>query len=203
MRIVKTPKFVQSLFNSLIWRKENSEKEIYLTFDDSPTSEFTTWIIHLLNRLNIQATFFCIGKSAKKYPKIINEILMHGHQIGNHTYSHKNGILSNTKSYLKEIEKCKSILPQTNLFRPPFGKIYPWQIKKIQKQYKIIMWDVLSYDFDKKICSVKLKKNILENTESGSIIVFHDNKKSEKILKESLEEILKTLLKNGFKFGII
>tara|TARA_B100000700_G_scaffold247997_1_gene277684 strand:+ start:3747 stop:4358 length:612 start_codon:yes stop_codon:yes gene_type:complete len=203
VRIVKTPKFVQSLFYSLIWRKENSEKEIYLTFDDSPTAEFTTWIIRLLNRLNIQATFFCIGKSAKKYPEIINEILSHGHQIGNHTYSHKNGILSSTKSYLKEIEKCKSVLPKTNLFRPPFGKIYPWQIKKIQKQYKIIMWDVFSYDFDKQICHMKLKKNILENTENGSIIVFHDNKKSEKILKDNLEEILKTLLKNGFKFGII
>jgi len=203
VQIVKTPKFVKSLFPSLVWKKENSEKEIYLTFDDSPTPEFSLWILNLLSILNIKATFFCVGESAKKHPEIINEILNNGHQIGNHTYSHKNGILSSTRTYLQEIEQCKNVLPKTNLFRPPFGKIYPWQISKIKEKYKIIMWDVLSYDFTKNISSNKLKKNILKNTKSGSIIVFHDNKKSEKILKGNLEEILKTLLRRGFKFGTI
>jgi len=203
VQIVKTPKSVQSLYPSLVWKKENSEKEIYLTFDDSPTPEFTLWILSLLNILKIKATFFCVGESSEKYPEIINEILNNGHQIGNHTYSHKNGLLCSNKTYLQDIEKCKNVLPNTNLFRPPFGKIYPWQIWKIKEKYKIIMWDVLSYDFTEYISSNKLKKNILKNTESGSIIVFHDNKKSEKILKENLEEILKTLLKRGFKFRVI
>ena len=203
MQIVKTPKFVQSLYPSLVWKKENSKKEIYLTFDDSPTPEFTLWILNLLSKLNIKATFFCVGKSSAKYPEIIDEILNNGHQIGNHTYSHKNGMLSDNNTYLKDIEKCKNVLPNTNLFRPPFGKIYPWQISKIKEKYKIIMWDVLSYDFSENISDKKLKRNILKNTESGSIIVFHDNKKSEKILKENLEEILKNLLKTGFKFGTI
>jgi len=203
VQIVKTPKFIQSLFPSLVWEKENTEKEIYLTFDDSPTPEFTLWILNLLSNLNIKATFFCIGESAEKHPEIIDEILKNGHQIGNHTYSHKNGVFNSTKTYLQNIEKCKNILPNTNLFRPPFGKMYPWQIRKIKEKYKIIMWDVLSYEFSKNISSDKLKKNILKNIESGSIIVFHDNKKSEKILKENLEEILKTLLKTGFKFGTI
>ena len=203
MQIVKTPKFVQSLFPSLVWKKENSKKEIYLTFDDSPTREFTLWILNLLSRLNIKATFFCVGESSEKYPEIIDEIVKNGHQIGNHTYSHKNGFLCCNKTYLQDIEKCKNLLPDTNLFRPPFGKIYPWQIWKIKEKYKIIMWDVLSYDFTEYISSNKLKKNILKNTERGSIIVFHDNKKSERILKENLEEILKTLLKRGFKFRVI
>ena len=203
MQIVKTPKFVQSLYPSLVWKKENIEKEIYLTFDDSPTPEFTLWILNLLSSLNIKATFFCVGKSSEKHPEIIDAILNNGHQIGNHTYSHKNGVLNSTKTYLQNIEKCKNILPNTNLFRPPFGKIYPWQIRKIKEKYKIIMWDVLIYDFTENISDKKLKKNILKNTESGSIIVFHDNKKSEKILQKNLEEILKTLLKRGFKFGTI
>ncbi|MBT4738655.1 MAG: polysaccharide deacetylase family protein [Flavobacteriales bacterium] len=134
---------------------------------------------------------------------MIDAILNNGHQIGNHTYSHKNGFLSSNKTYLQDIKKCKNILPNTKLFRPPFGKLYPSQISKIRKEYKIIMWDVLSYDFTENISDKKLKKNILKNTESGSIIVFHDNKKSEKILQKNLEEILKTLLKRGFKFGTI
>ena len=203
MQIVKIPKFVQSLFPSLVWKKENSEKEIYLTFDDSPTPKFTYWILNLLRSLNIKATFFCIGESAAKHPKIIDAILNNGHQIGNHTYSHKNGFLSSNKTYLQDIDRCKNILPNTNLFRPPFGKMYPWQIRKIKEKYKIIMWDVLSYDFTENISEKQLKKNILKNTKGGSIIVFHDNKKSEKILKGNLEEILKTLLRRGFKFGII
>jgi peptidoglycan/xylan/chitin deacetylase (PgdA/CDA1 family) len=203
MMVVKVPKIIQSLSPSLVWKKENSEKEIYLTFDDSPTPEFTYWILNLLSRLNIKATFFCVGEAAEKHPKIIDEIFNNGHQIGNHTYSHKNGFLCCKKTYFKDIEKCKNVLPNTDLFRPPFGKIYPWQISKIKEKYKIIMWDVLSYDFTENISDKKLKKNILRNIESGSIIVFHDNKKSEKILKENLEEILKTLLKRGFKFGTI
>ena len=203
MQIVKIPKFVQLLFPSLVWKKENSEKEIYLTFDDSPTPKFTLWILNLLSSLSIKATFFCIGESAERHPEIIDAILNNGHQIGNHTYSHMNGFLCCKKTYLQEIEKCKNVLPNTNLFRPPFGKMYPWQIRKIKEKYKIIMWDVLSYDFTENISEKQLTKNILRNTESGSIIVFHDNKKSEKILKENLEEILKTLLERGFKFGII
>ena len=203
MQIVKTPKFVQSLFPSLVWKKENSEKEIYLTFDDTPTPKFTYWILNLLKTLNIKATFFCVGEFAERYPEIIDTILNNGHQIGNHTYSHKNGFLSSNITYLQDIKKCENILPNTDLFRPPFGKMYPWQIRKIKEKYKIIMWDVLSYDFTENISDEKLKKNILRNTESGSIIVFHDNKKSEKILQKNLEQILKNLLKRGFKFGTI
>ena len=203
MQIVKTPKFVQLLYPSLVWKKENSKKEIYLTFDDSPTPEFTLWILNLLSRLNIKATFFCVGEMSEKYPEIIAAIIKDGHQIGNHTHTHINGYYSTTKSYLAEMDKCRKVLPKTNLFRPPYGKMYPWQISRIKEKYKIIMWDVLSYDFKLNISSNQLKNNVLNNVENGSIIVFHDNKNSEEILKENLKEILLQLKEKGFVFALI
>ncbi len=202
MQIVKPPFFVRKIYPSVVWNLPNNKKKIYLTFDDSPTPNFTNWILDLLSILNIKATFFCIGESAVKHPRIINKILNNGHQIGNHSYSHKNAWSTSTNKYFNDIEKCKSVLPKTSLFRPPYGKLYPWQIRKIKQHYKIIMWDVLAYDFDKKITFEKLRNNILNNLKSGSIIVLHDNKKSEKILKESLKEILINLKENGFVFSL-
>lgn len=186
---------------SLRWKIETNKKEVFLSFDDSPTPEFTYWILDILSSLKIKATFFCIGESAKKYPEIINEIQQKGHSIGNHTFSHKNGWLSSINSYNKEIEKCSTLIPKTNLFRPPYGKIFPWQIREVKKKYNIIMWDILSYDFKKNIKSNILQRNILDNIENGSIIVFHDNKKSEKILKQNLEDILKKIRERGYVFS--
>ena len=202
MQIVKPPFFVRKIYPSVVWNLPNNKKKIYLTFDDSPTPNFTNWILDLLSILNIKATFFCVGESAVKHPRIINKILNNGHQIGNHSYSHKNAWSTSTNKYINDIEKCKSVLPNTSLFRPPYGKLYPWQIRKIKQHYKIIMWDILAYDFDKKITFEKLRNNILNNLKSGSIIVLHDNKKSEKILKESLKEILINLKENGFVFSL-
>ena len=203
MFLTKTPRAVQKLFPSLIWKINCSRKEVFITFDDGPTPEFTQWILNLLNGLNIKSTFFCVGEKAKRYPNLISEILKKGHSIGNHTYSHKNGWFSTVDSYLKEIEKCSDFVNKTNLFRPPYGKIYPWQIKKIIKNYKIIMWDILSFDFKKDQTSEKFQKNILDNIERGSIIVFHDNKNSEKILKENLEDVLREIRKKGFSFSTL
>ena len=203
MFFTKTPKLIQKLFPSLTWKINSIEKEVFITFDDGPTPEFTQWLLNLLNSLNIKSTFFCIGEKAKRHPNIISEILKQGHSIGNHTFSHNNGWVSTTDSYIKEIKKCSNFVNETNLFRPPYGKIYPWQIKKIIKNYKIIMWDILSYDFKKSQTSEKFQKNILNNIEKGSIIVFHDNKNSEKILKENLEDVLKKIRKKGFSFSTL
>ena len=203
MFFTKTPKAVQRLFPSLIWKINSSKKEVFITFDDGPTPEFTQWILNLLKSLDIKSTFFCIGEKAKRHPNIISEILQKGHSIGNHTFSHKNGWFLTLNSYVKEIEKCSNFVNNTNLFRPPYGKIYPWQIKKIIKNYKIIMWDILSFDFKKNQTSEKFQNNILDNIESGSIIVFHDNKLSEKILKENLEDVLRKIRKKGFSFSTL
>lgn len=191
------------MFPSLKWRVETNKKEVFVSFDDGPTAEFTYWILNVLSSLKIKATFFCVGKSAKKYPEIINEIKQKGHSIGNHGFSHTNGWFSSTNSYIEDIKKCSSVLPKTNLFRPPYGKIYPWQIREVKKKYNIIMWDILSYDFKNSIKSNILQKNILDNIENGSIIVFHDNKKSEDILKKNLEEILKKISEKGYVFSTL
>ena len=201
MFFVKTPSLIRKMFYSLKWRVETNKKEVFISFDDSPTSEFTNWILNVLSSLKIKATFFCIGESAKKYPEIINKIQQEGHSIGNHSFSHKNGLFLSTNSYIEEIEKCSTVIPKTNLFRPPYGKIYPWQIREVKKKYNIIMWDVLSYDFKQDIRSKILQRNIIDNIESGSIIVFHDNKKSEQILKKNLEEILKKIKEKGYIFS--
>ena len=203
MLFAKTPEFIKKIFPSLIWDIPNKSKEIYLSFDDSPTPEFTYWILDLLSSLNIKATFFCVGESSEKYPEIIAAIIKDGHQIGNHTHTHINACYTSTKSYLDEIEKCSKVLPKTNLFRPPYGKMYPWQISEIREKYKIVMWDVLSNDFKKNISSHQIKTNVLNNVKNGSIIVFHDNKKSEEILKENLQEILLKLKEKGFVFSLI
>jgi peptidoglycan/xylan/chitin deacetylase (PgdA/CDA1 family) len=199
VQFVKTPNFIKRVFPNLIWDIPNNKKKIYLSFDDSPTPEFTYWILNLLSSLNIKATFFCVGETSERYPEIIDRIINEGHKIGNHTYSHLNKV----ESYISDIERCRKVLSETNLFRPPYGKIYPCQIRKIQEKYKIIMWDILSYDFERNINSSKLKSNVLNNVKSGSIIVFHDNKNSEEILKENLKDILLKLQEKGFVFGLI
>lgn len=203
MQFVKTPNFIKWILPNLIWDIPNNKKEIYLSFDDSPTPEFTYWILNLLSSLNIKATFFCVGDTSEKYPEIIADIIKDGHQIGNHTHTHINACYTSTKSYLDEIEKCSKVLPKTNLFRPPYGKMYPWQISEIREKYKIVMWDVLSNDFKKNISSHQIKTNVLNNVKNGSIIVFHDNKNSEEILKENLHEILLKLKEKGFVFSLI
>jgi len=203
VQFVKTPNFIKWILPNLIWDIPNKKKEIYLSFDDSPTPEFTYWILNLLSSLNIKATFFCVGDTSEKYPEIIADIIKDGHQIGNHTHTHINACYTSTKSYLNEIEKCSKVLPKTNLFRPPYGKMYPWQISEIREKYKIVMWDVLSNDFKKNISSHQIKTNVLNNVKNGSIIVFHDNKNSEEILKENLQEILLKLKEKGFVFSLI
>ena len=203
MFFVKTPYLIQKMFPSLKWRVETNKKEVFVSFDDGPTAEFTYWILNVLSSIKIKATFFCVGESAKKYPEIINEIIQKGHSIGNHGFSHTNGWFSSTNSYIEDIKKCSSVLPKTNLFRPPYGKIYPWQIREVKKKYNIIMWNILSYDFKNGIKSNILQRNILDNIENGSIIVFHDNKKSEDILKKNLEEILKKISEKGYVFSTL
>lgn len=201
MKLVKIPRIIQILFPSLTWKHNTTKKEIWLTFDDGPNPDVTIWILDLLKKLNVQATFFCIGKRAKKYPDIISKIIHNNHVVGNHTYNHRKCYLS-TRSYLNEIKRCQDAIPHSKLFRPPYGKIFPWQILGIRKKYKnlkIIMWDVMSYDFNNVNPKI-LKSNVLNNVENGSIIVFHDNDQSKNILQKSLKEILVSLINQGYQF---
>ena len=202
MQWIAPPKIFKKIYPDIFWRKETYKKEIFITFDDGPTKDLTPWIINTLNNLSIKATFFCVGENAKKHPENIALLIKNGHQIGNHTYSHINGWRNNKETYLADIEKCSEIIPKTRLFRPPYGKLNPLHISAIKKKYKIIMWDLLSYDFQKDMTKEKLKKNVLNNVKNGSIIVFHDNKKSKKLLQSSLHEILIELKNKRFIFKL-
>ncbi len=207
--VVKTPNFVKKIFSSLTWHITTEEKNIYLTFDDGPTPEITNWVLNELEKYNAKATFFCIGKNITNHTNIFKTILEKGHRIGNHTNNHLNCWEKNTNTYIKNLEQAQKVINlntdvQEKIFRPPYGKLTNKIRKKILKKgYKIIMWDVLSGDFDSKISNEKCLKNVLKNTENGSIIVFHDSIKASEKLKYVLPKTLKHFSEKGFTFKSI
>lgn len=211
--LVRTPIFIQQIFNKYYWSfsfLKSSEKVIYLTFDDGPTPKITEWTLNTLKQYNATATFFCIGKNIKNHPNIVKKIIEGGHNIGNHTYNHLNGWKNNTETYLKNIELTENCIQSeinkktknsTLLFRPPYGKIKRKQANLLLKKgYKIIMWNVLSADFDQKITPQKCLTNVISNTKNGSIIVFHDSVKATANLKYALPKVLAHFSKKGYEF---
>ena len=206
---VKTNAFIRKLFSNYIWLLPNNDKKIYLTFDDGPIPEITEWILEELRIHNAKATFFCIGKNVEANPELFEKIVTQGHSIGNHTHNHLNGWKSNTSDYIenfqdgeKTLAKCSAKLNYAlpKFFRPPYGKIKKSQAKKIKnKGYKIIMWDIVSGDFDRNISQEKCLNNIIKNIEAGSIVVFHDSLKAYRNLKYALPKVLAYLQDNNFK----
>jgi len=201
---IKTNRLIKYIFSNYVWNIPNVEKKVYLTFDDGPTPEITEWVLEQLKTYNAKATFFCIGNNIAKHPEIFKRLLNEGHTIGNHTQNHVKGWETENNTYFGEVEKCDEVISkQTNidskLFRPPYGKIKPSQSNYLRKLgYKIIMWDVLSADFDTTISKEKCLENVLKNVESGSIIVFHDSIKAFPNLEYTLPKTLEFLSKNGY-----
>ena len=204
--LVKTPKFVHRLFPKRVWAFPNSKNSVYLTFDDGPIPIVTPWVIKVLKQYKSKATFFCIGDNVTKHENIFQQIIEEGHSIGNHTYHHLNGWSTKTKDYINNCEKCEDTLNRVKdyksksnpLFRPPFGKLTLKQSKTLQERgFHIIMWDVLSADFDAKISNKKCLENVLKNIQPGSIVVFHDSLKSYNKLKYVLPKVLDFLKINN------
>ena len=203
---IKTAKIFKSIFNKWTWSFNTSKKEIYLTFDDGPVPVITPWVLAQLDFYNVKATFFCIGDNILKHPEEFQEIIAKEHRIGNHTFNHLKGWKTNTEEYIKNTLLAEEVIPPKNekLFRPPYGKITNSQSKKLRALgYKIIMWDVLSADFDKTLTSKDCTKNVLNKIENGSIVVFHDSEKAFPRLKETLPKVLSVLTKKGYTFKII
>ena len=197
---VKTPSVAKYLYPSLVWKKNTEQKKIWITFDDGPDEKVTPFLVNLLGKFNIKATFFIIGNQAKKHPELVKLIINNGHKIGNHSFSHLSGYSTKNNKYLQDVEQAKKHI-DSDIFRPPYGKITPSQIKSLKKDFKIIMWDIMSWDFKENISSNKIFRNVMGNVESGSIILFHNNLKSYKNLKKSLELILEKLKEQEYQFS--
>jgi peptidoglycan/xylan/chitin deacetylase (PgdA/CDA1 family) len=179
---------------------DTKEKLVYLTFDDGPTPEVSHWVLDVLDIHEIKATFFCIGQQVEKYPDTFQEIIKRGHAIGNHTYHHLSGWKCTDEQYITDTERAADLI-QSNLFRPPYGRIKRSQYAALKKQYKIIMWDVLSKDYDMEVQPEACIKNVVSNIKPGSIIVMHDSVKAQRNMKHSLPLIIHDLFNLGYQFG--
>jgi peptidoglycan-N-acetylglucosamine deacetylase len=202
--LIKTPWLLRVLFPNYVWHIPSKEKVVYLTFDDGPHPQVTPWVLDQLKQYDALATFFCIGKNVKQHHDVYHKIISAGHAVGNHTQNHINGWSTATDIYLQNVAEATQFI-SSNLFRPPYGRIKRSQAnglrKAMQKENtKIIMWDVLSADFDTSISKEQCLSNALNNTTPGSIIVFHDSEKAFPHLEFVLPRILKTLSKEGYQF---
>lgn len=204
---VKTPWWLKKLYSSRIWSIDTNEKKIYLTFDDGPHPTITPFVLGELKKYCAKATFFCIGKNVVRYPDVYQQILDEGHRTGNHTQNHLNGWQTVNDIYFSDIEEA-TLHINSNLFRPPYGRIRSSQAKYIRiamdkETAKIVMWDVLSGDFDKSTTPEQCLKNVVEKTNDGSVIVFHDSVKAWEKLSYTLPRILEHFSRKGFTFSAI
>jgi peptidoglycan/xylan/chitin deacetylase (PgdA/CDA1 family) len=199
MYLVRTPRIIRQIFPNYIWKMPTTEKAIYLTFDDGPIPDVTPWVLDQLDKYNAQATFFCVGENVKKYPEVFKSVLKAGHMVGNHTFNHLNGWNTGAASYYFNIKRCASFV-KSDLFRPPYGKISRKQAQYLQRDFQIIMWDVLSGDFDHSISKDQCLENVINNTGNGSVIVFHDSLKAWDNLQYVLPRMLKYFSEQGYVF---
>ena len=196
------PKFIKSIFPSLIWKIKTNKKELFLTFDDGPTENVTSEVLDLLSKYDAKATFFCLGKNIEKNPALFQRIISEGHFVGNHTYSHKNGWKNKTTDFIADVKKFEKSY-QSKLFRPPYGKIKTSQIKILKKEYKIIMWSILTRDYDKDVSPENCAKIGTKNWQKGSILVFHDSLKAENNMLFCLNKVLKQARELNWECNVI
>lgn len=188
------------LYPDAIWRINTRKNNIYLTFDDGPIPEITPWILDCLKEKNIKACFFCVADNVRKHPELFQRILDEGHQVGNHTYNHLKGWDCADDQYLENIELADKLIASP-LFRPPYGRIKKSQLREVSKKYQVIMWDVLTGDYDRRISPEQCLKNAVQYTRDGSIIVFHDNIKAIENVKYALPKAIDNLSARGFRFS--
>jgi len=194
----------EKLFPGFIWKFKGGEKEVFLTFDDGPIEGVTPWVLETLKTFKVKATFFCLGENIVKNPIILKQIISEGHSVGNHTYSHLDSWKTSDEEYLQNISKCAQYIP-SNLFRPPFGKVKTSLIRSNSffSKLRVIMWDVMSGDFDENISTEQCLENVLSKVKPGSIVLFHDSKKAEAKLKKVLPMVINKLQLQGYTFKAI
>jgi peptidoglycan-N-acetylglucosamine deacetylase len=198
--MVRPPKYLRLLYPGAVWNIPTTDKILYLTFDDGPTPEVTTKVLDLLEAYQAKATFFCIGENVRKHPEIYQRILAEGHRVGNHSNTHPNSWKVSAEHYIKDVEEAGQVIT-SDLFRPPYGKLTPRTHFALRKKYRIIMWDVISCDFDEKVSAAQVMSNVIDHAKNGSIVVFHDSRKAAPRMLEVLPKILERYSKAGFSFS--
>jgi len=199
IRLATTPKVLRAIHPDALWQVQTDEKVVYLTFDDGPIPDVTNKVLDLLDQYQAKATFFCIGENVELYPKLYQTVLEKGHAVGNHTYNHINGKQTGDDIYYHNIAECAKHV-NSKLFRPPFGQLKKSQYQVIKKDYKIVMWSNLSWDFDDKLSPGQCANKVLQHIKNGSIIVFHDSVKAAPNSIPALQIVLEDLTKKGFHF---
>lgn len=202
MKIYKTPRFSKWIFPKKTWGFSRKYPVVYLTFDDGPDPEITSWVLDVLKEQRIKATFFCVGQNVKNYPDIYQRMLAEGHQVGNHTMQHNKGTHTSFEKYVTSVEEALQLI-HSRLFRPPYGRITPKQTAYLKKKFTIVMWTWLSYDYDPTVSIETILDKAKKHIKAGDILVFHDNKKSKDRLKVLLPEILKIIQEKQLNFNIL
>ncbi|MBA4411294.1 MAG: polysaccharide deacetylase family protein [Bacteroidota bacterium] len=199
---VRLPGFFTSLLKEAVWRFDATGRIVYLTFDDGPIPEVTPWVLGILRAEEIKATFFCVGENVMKYPEVYKQILIDGHSVGNHTFNHLEGLKKGNQEYFGNIERAAEFI-DSDLFRPPHGWLKPSQFQFLKKKFRIIMWDLISCDYNSRIKPERVFKNITDFVRPGSIVTFHDSIKAQGNLKQTLQLSIRWMKEQGYRFEAI
>jgi peptidoglycan/xylan/chitin deacetylase (PgdA/CDA1 family) len=201
MFIEQPPLLVRWIYPRAYWRMNRHQKSVYLTFDDGPIPEITPWVLDLLDHYGIKATFFLVGDNVRKHPREFEMIKARGHRLGNHTYNHIRGFEYLSKNYLANTDKANALI-QTDLFRPPHGHMRWAQYMVLRRKYRIVMWDLVTRDYSKRLNGEQVLQKVKHYVRNGSIITFHDSLKSERNLKYALPKAIEWLLAQGYEFKV-
>ncbi len=199
---VRLPGFVTSLYTSAVWRFSETDRVVYLTFDDGPIPEVTPWVLDLLRKEGIQATFFCVGENVMKYPEVYRQVLDDGHSVGNHTFNHWQGLKHENPEYFSNIEKAGMYI-DSDLFRPPHGWLKASQYRILKNKFRIIMWDLITCDYDRNLTPEMVFRNVTDFIRPGSIITFHDSIKARPNLTRVLPRAIRWMKEQGYRFEVI
>ena len=199
---VQFPRIFRPFMGELTWRKNPSEKVIYLTFDDGPMPEVTPLVLDILDKYELKATFFCVGENVEKYPDVYTDVISRGHKTGNHTFNHLKGFSVSTEEYTENVNRASECI-DSKLFRPPYGRITPKQLKQLSPFYEVVMWDFITHDYNQNLSPATILKTIKRYSRNGSIIVFHDSIKSKVNVITVLPLAIEFLISEGFGFGTL
>lgn len=197
----KSPRILKSFYSPFVWEIPTEEPVIYLTFDDGPIPDVTEWVMEQLDSYLAKATFFCIGDNVRKHPEVFAQLIAKGHSVGNHTFNHLKGWQTDDETYLENVRQCSEILPvDTSLFRPPYGRIKLSQARPLLNDYHVVMWDVLTGDFEKYLNPERCLEKTLKYTKAGSIVVLHDSLKAWRNMSYVLPRMLEHYSSLGYRF---